>query len=59
MRCYFDRDRHECILTVPATVPPAAVQMFPLGFNDPLDIRQPKMRGAASAPVAENRRIRA
>lgn len=30
--------------------------MFPLGFRDPFDIRQPKMRGAAMAPVAQRKR---
>lgn len=46
-------EKHGCILTVPETLPPAAVQIFPLGFKAPFGMRQPKMRGAAIAPVAQ------
>lgn len=33
--------------------------MFGLGFRAPFDIRQPKIRGAAIAPVAQRKTIRA
>lgn len=55
----FMRNLCDWVLTVPATLPPAAVQMFGLGFRAPFDIRQPKMRGAAIAPVAQRNTIRA
>jgi hypothetical protein len=29
--------------------------MLPLGFRDPFSMRQPKIRGAAVAPVAERK----
>lgn len=47
------------VLTVPATLPPAEVQMFPLGFRDPFGMRQPRMRGAAVAPVAQRKKNKA
>lgn len=46
-------ENHGWNLTVPKTLPPAAVQMFPLGFKAPFGMRQPKIRGAAKAPVAQ------
>lgn len=33
--------------------------MFGLGFRAPFDIRQPKMRGPAMAPVAQRKTSRA